>query len=242
MVAEAAFREGGGEAGFADVVEGDNFPGFIEGVKGLGGGFEGVEIGEAVFEDGGFYDGYRRSGSLELGGKGEGGEAGGEGEGDEGGGDVEFVEGAGHGVLSSDGGEAEFVLGAEGSEQGGEGKSPAFRVVAEFGEIFLESEADVAEPCSGGDGFAHGFGDGVGGSVEGGFFRKVGIEAPGHVGGVVGFSFQDGEFRDHGVGRGELVLAAERPEDGVGSDRGIEHFSEAFLGTDVEGGQVIGDR
>ena len=70
------------------------------------------------------------------------------------------------------------MLGAEGSEQGGEGESPAFRVVSEAGEIFLKGEADVAEPGTGGDGLADGLGDSVGGTVEGGFFREVGIEAP----------------------------------------------------------------
>ena len=104
VVAKAHFCEGGGETGFSDVVEGEDFSGFVEVVEGLGGGFEGLEIGEAVFEDGGFYEGYRRSGFLELWGKGEGGEAGRQGEGDEGGRNVEVVEGAGHGVLAADGG------------------------------------------------------------------------------------------------------------------------------------------
>ena len=223
-------------------MEGEDFSGFVEVVEGFGGLFEGVEIGETVGEDRGFYDGYRRSGLLELGGKGEGCQAGGEGEGNEGGRDVEIVEGTGHGVLSADGGEAQLVLGSEGSEQGGEGESPAFRVLPEFGEIFLEGEADVGEASARRDGLADGFGDGVGSSEEGGFFREIGIEAPCHVGGVVGFAFQHWEFRDHGVGRGELVLAAEGPEDGVGTDGGIEHFAETFLGGDAQGAQVISDQ
>ena len=47
-VAEAALGEGGGEAGRADVVEGEEFAFGVELMEGFGGLLEGVEIGEVV--------------------------------------------------------------------------------------------------------------------------------------------------------------------------------------------------
>src|SRR5690606_22979645 len=108
-------------------------------------------------------------------------------EGNEGGRNVEIVEGTRHGIFSSDGREAEFMLGVEGSEKGGEGKTPAFGIGAEFREIFLKREADVGKAGSGGDGFADGFGDGIDRTEEGGTFRKIGIVTPAHEGGGVAF-------------------------------------------------------
>jgi hypothetical protein len=60
------------------------------------------------------------------------------------------------------------------------------------------------------------------------------------VGADIGVAFQQGKLGDHRVGRGDLVFAAEGPEDGARADGAVEHFAEAALGGDVEG--TISDR
>ena len=104
-----------GEAGLAEVFEGEDFAGGDEFVELVGEGDEfGVER-EAFVVGGGGDERELRARGFELGGEGLAGLAGSEGEGDEGGGDVEVLEGSGHGIFAADGGEAESLLGVEGS-------------------------------------------------------------------------------------------------------------------------------
>lgn len=176
------------------------------------------EVGDEVGVAGDCDEGDGRADFFELGRDDGVGASGGDGEGDEGGWHVHVMEGAGHGIFSADGGKAEFVLSAEGSEEGGEGESPAAWVGAEFREIFLEGEADVGELGSGGDDAADGFSDGVEGAVEGAPAGEVGVKSPGHVGGGGGVAFEKREGGDHGIDRGALVDSAEGRENGAGAD------------------------
>ena len=114
-VAEGHFGEGGGEAGAADVVEGEEFACGVELMEGLGGLFERLEVRQVVGVARDFDERDGGAGFLELGAEREAGFSGGEGEGNEGGRHVEFVEGTGHRVLAADGGEAQRVLGVEGA-------------------------------------------------------------------------------------------------------------------------------
>ena len=65
-VAEAHLCDGCGDAGFADVMEGEDVSVLVEGVEGFCDFPDHFEIGKAVFEEWGFDHGNRRAGFLEL--------------------------------------------------------------------------------------------------------------------------------------------------------------------------------
>ena len=77
-----------------------------------------------------------------------------------------------------------------GAEKCGEGHAPALRVVAKFGEILLEGEADVLESATGRNDFADGFGHRVDRAMEGGFLGEEGLEAPCHEAASIGVTFK----------------------------------------------------
>ncbi len=73
----------------------------------------------------------------------------------------------------------------------------------------------------------------------GALLSDIGVVAPGHQGAGVGVLLLDGNFRDHGLSRGQLVLAAEGHQDGPAADGGVKPLGQAALGADVQvSGQV----
>ena len=189
-----------------------------------GGGF-----GETVLVKGGLDEEGFIAGFLKFGGDHLVGFAGGYGERNEGRRNVDILKGAAHGVLAADGADAEVLLRLEGAEKGGKGLAPAAAVSAEFFKVLLEGEIDVLEGGAACDELRDGLNDREVGAVVGALLGDEGVIAPGHKGAVVGVLLFDGDFLDHRLNGGELVLAAEGHKNSSCADGGVKALGKTAL-------------
>ena len=163
----------------------------------------------------------------------------GDGEADQRGRHVQVHKGAGHGVLAADGGVAQGGLSPIGTQQGGEGLAPALRLIAQALEVLLKGQIDLALVRTGGHDLGHGLHHGALSAQEGAALHQIGVKARRHDGAGAGAAARShGNQAHHGLGGGELVLAAVGEEHAARADGGVEALAQTPLGGGVG---VLGD-